>query len=1073
MGPVTIVSNIRVFHKTLSGLAALAIAEAAAAQDSSWRSTPPTNDWNNSADWDPAVVPSGTATFGASSRTEILFSQRNTAVGRMLFESGAPAYTFVLDGGQQLTLNGSGVENLSTNPATFLIGTRPTNGFPSTPPFSPTVRFEGSSIAGNSVFTIGVPTGFRDGELIFQDASNAATATITNRFVLRFEESSSAGASRINNNLSATMSGDSTADRATIENMFGAFRFTDRATAAQSSIHNVNAVTAFQNASTAGSSRIVNDPGPTNGVFRVGTGIGTALGFLSSNIAQQTSSTAFNHTSRAGTATIVNNASSGSYVPSVTRGMGLANSSATVFDADSSAENAAITNNGGAAGSFLRITGPRDAQLIESNNAALLFFANRASAASAVIVNNNAAWTVFFDQSSAGAATITANSGSTVLLRDQSSGGTARFINNAGGTFDISGLTAEGTQAGSIEGGGAVMLGGKRLTLGGNGRSTEISGIVSDGGFSGGAGGSLVKTGAGTLTLTGANTYSGGTTIASGTLQLGNGGTTGSIAGNVVDNGALVFNRSDAVTYAGTVSGTGTLVKTGAGTLTLSGASTYTGATTVAAGTLLVGGSIASAVTVGPNARLGGTGTIGGLTVAGTLAPGNSIGAITVAGNATFAAGSTYEVEVDAAGNSDKTLVSGTATLQGGTVAALFQGQAEKCGAPFRYTILTAQGGVSGTFAGATSNFAFLAPSLSYDPNNVFLTLTRSAATFADHGATPNQQRTAAAAEALGCGAAVFSPLLALSSAAAGAAFDTLSGEIHPAARGALLEDSRFVREAMLDGRADRRGLWAHGYDSSGETGGDGTTAELGRDSSGLFAGFDLPLGGPWSARIGGGYSHAGFDADTLASTAKLHTWHAGVRLAGEFGGLNVAAGAAVSWHRIDTERVIGFPGFSDAANARYDGRTVQAFGEAGYEVPIGGGASLEPFARGAWVVVKTDAFAEAGGAAALSGTDESDGVGFSTIGVKAKVDFGAIALTSSAGWRHAFSLEPTEASLSLGGGPAFTVTGAPVAKDALALEAGVEISIGGSGRLGLAYSGRIADRSDDHGARAVLSLPF
>jgi len=1065
-------NRARLIEATISAVAVLALGEAAAAQDARWKASPPGNDWNNPADWDPATVPTGTASFGASSRTEIVFSQRNIAVGRMLFESGAPAYTFVLDGGQRLRVTGFGIENLSASPATFLIGTRPTNIFPSSDPFSPEVRFEGSSTAGNSVFMIGLPDGCCDGYVIFRDTSSAATATITNYYLIHFEGSSSGGRSRITNSAGIRLKETATLDQATIDNIHGGYViFESNSTAARASIRNANALTYFQALSTAGSSHIVNETGPIRAGSRTNIGLPTSLGDVVSESEQETGLTAFRGNSRAGTATIVNNAGAGAFVPGF--GLTLSRTGGTIFDEDSSAENAAITNNGGTSGAFLRITGPRSTQLIETNNAAVTFFALRASAANATIVNNNAAWTVFFDQSSADAATITTNSGSTVLFRDQSNGGTARFINYAGGTFDISGLTAAGTQAGSIEGAGAVRLGGKRLTLGGNNRSTETSGIISDGGFSGGSGGSLVKTGTGTLTLTGANTYTGGTTINSGTLQIGNGGPTGSIAGNIADDGMLVFNRSDAVTYAGVVSGTGALRKTGTGTLTLSGASTYTGATTVAGGTLLVNGSLVSGVTVNSGTRLGGTGRIGGLTVAGTLAPGNSIGTINVAGNTTFAAGSTYEVEVDGAGNSDKTLVTGSATLQGGTVAALFQGQAEQCGAPFRYTILTAQGGVSGAFAAVTSNFAFLAPSLSYDPNNVFLTLTRAPGTFADHGTSSNQQRTAAAAEALNCGNAVFDPLVRLSSAAAGAAFDQLSGEIHASTRGALFEDSRFVREAMLAGREERRRLWVHGYGSWGETEANGNTAALDRNSSGLLAGFDLPIGSHWSARLGGGYSHARFSADALVSTARLDTWHVGGRIAGRFGGLGVAAGAALSWHEIDTERSIAFPGFSDNASARYDGRTAQFFAEAGYALPIGGGASVEPFVRGAWVDMKTDAFAEAGGAAALSGADASDDVGFATLGLKAKAEVGAIALTGTAGWRHAFSLEPSEASLAFDGGAPFTVTGAPIAGDALTLEAGVEVSLGSGGRLGLAYSGQIARRSEDHGARAVLSLGF
>jgi autotransporter-associated beta strand protein len=101
--------------------------------------------------------------------------------------------------------------------------------------------------------------------------------------------------------------------------------------------------------------------------------------------------------------------------------------------------------------------------------------------------------------------------------------------------------------------------------------------------------GSLKQAGTGSLILTGANTYTGNTSISSGMLQLGNGGTTGSISGDVIDNGALVFNRSDDVTFNGIVSGSGSLNQAGAGKLTLTGANTYAGGTTIGSGTLQIG----------------------------------------------------------------------------------------------------------------------------------------------------------------------------------------------------------------------------------------------------------------------------------------------------------------------------------------------------------------------------------------------------------------------------------------------------------------------------------------------------
>src|SRR5204863_379921 len=145
---------------------------------------------------------------------------------------------------------------------------------------------------------------------------------------------------------------------------------------------------------------------------------------------------------------------------------------------------------------------------------------------------------------------------------------------------------------------GNVSNGANLLTVGGSGNTT-ISG-----GLGNGAGG-LTKTGAGTLTLTGNNTYTGTTTISAGILAVGNGGATGDISAsaNVVNNAALSFSRSNAVSYGDVISGTGALAQAGGGTLTLTGNNTYSGTTTISAGTLSVGnggttGSISSSANI-------------------------------------------------------------------------------------------------------------------------------------------------------------------------------------------------------------------------------------------------------------------------------------------------------------------------------------------------------------------------------------------------------------------------------------------------------------------------------------------
>jgi len=144
-------------------------------------------------------------------------------------------------------------------------------------------------------------------------------------------------------------------------------------------------------------------------------------------------------------------------------------------------------------------------------------------------------------------------------------------------------------------------------------------------------GGRLIQAGIGTTILAANNTYTGGTQIDAGTLQLGNGSNTGNLRGNVTNNGTLAFNRSDTVAFSGIINGTGGVKQLGPGTLQLSGDQTYTGATQISAGTVALLGSLQSnAVTVAPGATLSGNGIIHGDVInQGRVFPGSAIAGAT------------------------------------------------------------------------------------------------------------------------------------------------------------------------------------------------------------------------------------------------------------------------------------------------------------------------------------------------------------------------------------------------------------------------------------------------------------
>jgi autotransporter-associated beta strand protein len=177
------------------------------------------------------------------------------------------------------------------------------------------------------------------------------------------------------------------------------------------------------------------------------------------------------------------------------------------------------------------------------------------------------------------------------------------------------------------------------------------------------------------VTLAGTNSYLGATTIASGArLSIGTGGTTGSVTSNIVNDGTLIFNRSDDSSYNGAITGTGTFNKTGNGTLTLGGTSNYGGNTTVTTGSLIIDGFVTTPTTsVASAARIGGDGTVSGNLAldAGALFVFSMASTLDVTGTVTLDGSFSIASLVNADGSAiDWTLVHwGTYTLIGATAS--------------------------------------------------------------------------------------------------------------------------------------------------------------------------------------------------------------------------------------------------------------------------------------------------------------------------------------------------------------------------------------------------------------------
>jgi autotransporter-associated beta strand protein len=658
-----------------------------------------------------------------------------------------------------------------------------------------------------------------------------------------------------------------------------------------------------------------------------------------------------------------------------------------------------------------------------------------------------------------------------------------------------------------------------------SGTTQTISGVISDGsppGF-------LEMVGPGTLVLSGANTYSGGTTVSAGTLQLSGAGTLGAasgtttvsggtldlggttqtqgavnLAGGTIQNGGLNAPITSTGGTLNAIGGTASLTTTAA-TTTLLGTNSYTGATNVNGGVLDVEGSIAgtSAVTVNAGGVLTGTGLVDPLAVTiasgATLAPGNGTPgtSIAIVGNLAFQSGAIYLVEVNPQ-TASFTTVTGTATPGGATVNAVF---ANGSYVSKSYTILTASGGVSGTFASTVVNTNLptnFHTSLSYDANNAYLDLSLnftpgSGMPNFGSGLSGNQQAVANALvnffNTNGSIPLVYGTLSPAGLTQASGESATGSQQTTFNAMGqfmGLLTDPFMQRSggagtaSGAPGFAEEEGatayaaarrtdafamftkappaafvqrwsVWAAGFGGSQSTdgnavvGSNNTTSSIygtavGADylfSPNTLAGFSL-AGGGTSFSVGG------------LGSGRSDLFQAGAYVRHTTGPAYISAALAYGWQDITTDRIVTIAGV-DHLRAEFDANAYSGRVEGGYRfvAPWTGGIGLTPYAAAQFTTFDLPAYAEqvisgTGNFAltygAKSVTDTRSELGLRTDKSFAVQD-GVLTLRGRVAWAHDFDPDRSvAATFQALPGASFVVNGAAQAADSALTTASAEM---------------------------------
>lgn len=518
-----------------------------------------------------------------------------------------------------------------------------------------------------------------------------------------------------------------------------------------------------------------------------------------------------------------------------------------------------------------------------------------------------------------------------------------------------------------------------------------------------------------------------------------------------------------------------------------------------------------------------------------TLAPGSSSapGTLAVEGDYTQTGSGTLAVR-SLGGTSDRLAVSGTASLDG-TLALYTPGTVTPGVADTVLTAESGVQGRFASIV-PDREFVFLYPEVSYEGTSVSVAYQRNEIPLATFALTRNEAGVARAIDTLPLNNPVSLAFMQSGADETPRALGGFTGEVHTSALTTLMYQSALLRSAVgnrlrqglgkdavpagadMDVRplavqqesvarstsawnglaqagsssagagipesAETLALttWLQGVGAWGNISSSPEASRLTSNVGGAFAGIDATYRQDWRLGIALGYTASDFSISGVDSSGSTSDYHLALYGSAFAGPVAVRLGGGYTWTSIDTSRSVVIPGFADMLSSSSDARTGQVFAEFAYptSLPVTKGSiAIEPFAGIAYVNVSADAFSERGGAAALYGASSSYSSTFSTLGMRFNVPVAieearSVFLRGELGWRHAFGdLTPTQTLSFLSGSSPFSVEGLPIARNALVVEAGIEMEIQERMGLSVVYDGDLATDAQSHAVKGRFSLTF